>query len=118
MRFIAGLLFAAIVACGIDFELVRQLPDFTRPSMSEYDRFLMDVRRRTPPGASIAIDAPAEKFHPDYADRYYRASYELAGRRVIPLKDRDDRDHRERIAQADYVAVWDGKHGTLQRRSR
>ena len=118
MRFIAGLLFAAIVACGIDFEFVRQLPDFSDASISGYDRFLMDVRQRTPPGASIAIDAPAEKFQPDYAYLYYRASYQLAGRRVIPLKDRDDRDHRERIAQADYVAVWDGKHGTLQRRAR
>ncbi len=114
MRFIAGLLFAAIVACGIDFEFVSQIFDFTRPAISDYDRFLLEVRRRTSPGSSIAIDALAEKFQPDYAYRYYRASYQLAGRRVIPLKDRDDRDHRERIAQADYVAVWDGHRGTLR----
>lgn len=118
MRFIAGLLFASIVACGIDLQFVWQCPDFAPVATPEYDRFLLEVRQRTPPGTTIAISTPAEKFQPDYAYRYYRASYQLAGRRVIPLKDRDDRDHPERAAQADYIAVWDGHRGTLRRSAR
>jgi hypothetical protein len=114
VRFIAGLLFAAIVACGIDFEFVGRLVDRGPRTLLPYDAFLVEVHRRTPPGSSIAIEAPAPKFQPDYAYRYYRAVYRLPGRRVIPLKDADDRDHPERLAQADFVATWDGKRGALR----
>ena len=77
MRFLAGLVFAAIVACGIDLQFVRQLPDFRRLVMLQYDHFLIQVARRTPPGASIAIYVPTPKFEPEYAYRYYRAVYRL-----------------------------------------
>lgn len=130
MRFLAGLVFAAIVACGIDLQFVRQLPDFRRLVVLQYDHFLIQVARRTPPGASIAIYVPTPKFEPEYAYRYYRAVYRLPGRRVIPLRDPDDREHPERMAQADYVAawnasaelphplVWSGHFGRLYRRAR
>jgi len=130
VRFLAGLVFAAIVAAGIDLQFVRQLPDFGPVATLQYDLFLRQVARRVPEGASIAIHVPSRRFEPDYAYRYYRAAYHLPGRRVIPLRDADDREHPERIAAADYVAawntietlphalVWRGHHGALYRRAR
>lgn len=127
---LAGLVFAAIVAFGIDLQFAGELPDL-RPSVTiQYDLFLAEVARRTPPGASIAVYGPTRRFEPDYAFRYYRACYRLPGRSVIPLKDRDDREHLERMAQADYIAAWNtgellphdpvfrGHLGTLYRRTR
>lgn len=125
-----GLVFAALVAFGIDLRFVGELPDL-RPSVTiQYDLFLAEVARRTPPGASVAVYGPTRRFEPDYAFRYYRACYRLPGRRVIPLKDRDDREHLERMAQADYIAAWNtsdplphervftGHLGTLYRRTQ
>ena len=116
MRFIAALLFGAIVVCGIDFEFVGRLGE-RGLTPQPYDAFLDDVHRSTPPGASIAIEVPRD-LEREYAYRYYRAMYRLPGRRVVPLKDVQDRAHPERLAQADYVASWDGKRGTLRRRAR
>ena len=127
MRFLAGLVFAAIVACGIDLQFVRQLPDFGPTAMLQYDYFLIEAAKRTPPGASIAIYVHTPKFDPNYAFYYYRGAYQLAGRRVIPLRDADDREHPERLATADYIAAWGtnevlphavvyrGHHGALYR---
>ncbi len=125
----AGLVLAAIVACGIDLQFVRQLPDFGPVAMLQYDQFLIEVARRTPPGSSVAIYVPATRFDPHYAYRYYRATYYLAGRRVVPLRDADDREHPERMARADYIAAWNtvttfpapllyrGHHGALYRKA-
>ncbi|HEX6099610.1 MAG TPA: hypothetical protein VF432_25070 [Thermoanaerobaculia bacterium] len=130
MRFLAGLVFAAIVVCGIDLRFVRELADFRPGTTLQYDRFLREVARRTPPGASVAIHVSTRRFEPDYAYYYYRAVYQLPGRRAIPLKDPDDRDHPERLADVEYIAawasatplphqrVWSGNHGTLYRRAR
>lgn len=124
-----GLLFAALVAFGIDLRFVGDSPDLRPSKTIQYDLFLAEVARRTPPGASIAVYGPAGRFEPDYAFRYYRACYQLPGRRVIPLRDRDDGEHPERMADADYIAAWDtsdslpherlfaGHLGTLYRRS-
>ena len=126
MRFIAGAVFAAIVVCGISLQFVARAP----APLTGYDRFLIEVDRRMPAGTSIAIYAPASRFEPGYAFSYYRAVYRLPGRRVVPLKDPDDRDHPERMAQVDYIAAWDaktalphtlvwrGEGGTLYRRAR
>jgi hypothetical protein len=130
VRFLAGLVFAAIVVCGIDLQFVRQLPDFGPVSRLQYDSFLIEVARHTPPGASVAIYVQVPRFDPDYAFYYYRAAYYLAGRRVVPLKDPDDREHPERMAGAEYIAAWAtkttfphtllyrGHHGSLYRRAR
>ena len=129
MRFLAALVFAAIVACGIDLQFVRQLPDFGPTAMLQYDHFLIEVAKRTPPDSSVAIYVVTPKFEPNYAYRYYRAVYRLPGRRVVPIMDADDRSHPERMAQADYIAawattrtfehqqVWAGNLGTLYRRA-
>ena len=128
---LAGAVFAALVVCGIDLRFVKDLPDLTPAVTQEYDLFLNEVARRTPAGAAIAVYGETRRFEPDYAFRYYRACYRLPGRQVIPLKDRDDREHPERIAQADYIAawvaprnplpyelLWSGHLGPLYRRTR
>lgn len=107
---VPGLVFAALVAFGVDLRFVEELPDL-RPSVTiQYDLFLAEVARRTPPGASIAVYGGSVRFDPHYAFLYYRACYRLPGREVIPLKDRDDRDHPARLAGADYVAAWNTDH--------
>jgi hypothetical protein len=68
--------------------------------------FLEQVRMRVPLDSSIALIVPARKWDDGYAYGYYRASYFLAGRRVIPIVSPDDSLHLEKLDAADYVAVW------------
>lgn len=95
-----------------------------------YARFLTAVASRTSPGQSIVIAAPMGGWGSGYAYAYYRASYLLAGRRVIPLMDKDDRMYYERLSDGDLVAfwgkgvppgpyevVWRGSGGVLYRRA-
>lgn len=72
----------------------------------EYPRFLAEVRARTKPGESIAILVPMRHWNDGYAYAYYRASYVLAGRRVMPLVAPDDRVLVENLSRADYAAAW------------
>lgn len=136
-RVTGGLLFAAIVAGGVDLRNLASLVGDSRRRAAflasstdrrapDYPRFLQEVARRTRPGESIAIVFPPRGY--DYA--FYRASYFLAGRRVIPLFDRDGRFHAERGREADYfafwsvappprtVVVWQGHRGSLVRGRR
>jgi hypothetical protein len=141
-RIVGGLLFAAIVIGGADLRLVRILfsdraafaamltraPDRRTP---EYPRFLEEVARRTQPGDPIAVLVPMRHWTRGYAYAYFRASYILAGRNVIPLVDADDAEHPERLREARFVAswqlpalpgawevVWRGAGGQLLRRTR
>lgn len=141
-RLLGGLLFAAIVAGAVDLRLMRlmfadrhalaraltQAPDRRAP---EYPQFLEQVARKTKRGDSIAILVPMRYWAAGYAYAFFRATYFLAGRRVIPLVDVDDTLHPERLSQADFVAswkmpppagpfsvVWRGDGGILLRRAR
>ena len=94
----------------------------------QYLDFLDGVRAHTARGDSIAIMVPARHWDDGYAYAYYRASYMLAGRRVIPLVSPDDRVLMENLQQAAYLAewrhdlpvpqriVWSGAGGKLVRR--
>lgn len=95
----------------------------------EYPRFMEQVAKRTAPGDSIAIFVPMRRWDDGYAYAYYRASFILAGRRVLPLVWSDDRLLRQHMRDADYVAawqmnvggadlrpVWSGAGGTLLKR--
>jgi hypothetical protein len=127
-----GLIFAAILLGALDprplFTIHRE-PASDR--FEEYPRFLAEVASRTAAGQSIAIAAPERSRILGSSYIFHRASYCLAGRRVIPLIDRDDSQHFERIGEADFVAVWGtsvppgrlavfwrGRDGTLYRRVR
>jgi hypothetical protein len=81
----------------------RSFPDTPYPLFPAY---LHEVRSRVPVNASVALVMPARTWDDGYAYGYYRASYLLAGRRVIPLVSPDNSLHLEKLHDADYVAVW------------
>ena len=94
----------------------------------QYLDFLKGVRDHTAKGDSIAIMVPARHWDHGYSYAYYRASYMLAGRRVIPLVSPEDRVVMGNLRQANYLAewrhdlpleqrvVWSGAGGKLVRR--
>lgn len=103
-------------------------PDLAFPSLPA---FLREVRERTEPGSSIALVVPMRDWPGEYEHAFLRASYILAGRRVIALVAPGNRLQTERIAEADYVAVWharftapgfgrvwESSEGTLEKRVR
>jgi hypothetical protein len=141
-RLLGGFLFAAIVVGGFEPQLLSLLfddrsalaealtraPDLQAPA---YPRFLEEVARRTKQGESIAILVPMRHWNGGYSYAYFRASYFLAGRNVIPLVDADDTLQPERLNEAELVAVWQmpppvgpfapvwsGNGGVLLRRAR
>ena len=133
----AVLVFVTIFFSGLEPLYLRVLfrdPDARVPNADRrtaaYPPFLEEVARRTKPGDSIVLLAPIRTWRTGYGYAYYRASYVLAGRNVIPILDDDDGVHRERLADADYVAlwrmgpmpgyevVWRSDEGTLLRRPR
>ena len=71
-----------------------------------YPLFLEGVRAHTKRGDSIALIVPPPRWDDGYSYAYYRASYFLAGREVLPLIDRDDVPLRDNFNRAKYVAVW------------
>ena len=84
-------------------EAMRRYPDQRWP---EYPRFLEGVAARTSAGDSIALLFPIMNWNGGYSDAFYRASYFLAGREVLPLITSDDRFHPENLQTAHYVAKW------------
>ena len=92
-----------------------------------YPRFLAGVLAHTKPGDTIAIVAPAMRWDNGYSYAYYRASYLLAGREVLPLVDAKDERLVQNLHDARYIAafgmlvnlpvdiVWQGEGGVLLR---
>jgi len=138
-RILAFLCLFAIVALRIEPQLL-QLPFTNRQTLSailrrwpdgnwqQYPRFLQQVRAHTRGGDSVVIVVPMLKWDDGYSYAYYRASYFLAGREVLPLVTADDRPHPENIRAARYIAgwhmrrqpglgevVWEGEGGVLLR---
>lgn len=112
-RFLAALLFGAILIGGFKPLYLRALfgdarGDVNRPDRRtpDYPAFLQEVARHTRRGQSIAIVAPMRYWHSGYSYAYYRATYFLVGRRVIPIVDPDDSLHPERLKETDLIAVW------------
>lgn len=143
VRIAAGLLFAALLAAGARPSILRLLLPPHRPpaapaperalhrwplrytndpSSPEVVRFFTWVRANTVPGERIALVLAPPFDGPGYA--YWRASYELTGRVVLPAV--------FDLADADTIAVWktfygdprfalaglDGHGGALLRRKR
>jgi len=108
--------------------LVRYFAHLADRGWKQYLDFLEGVRAHTAKGDSIAIMVPARHWDDGYSYAYYRASYMLAGRRVIPLVTPDDRIVMGNLRQATYLAewrhdlpvdqriVWSGAGGKLVRR--
>jgi len=76
--------------------------------MTGLQDFLKGVDAHTPPGARIAIWCPFRQWEGGYAYAYYRASYLLPGKQVVPLLARNE-DHLQlaNLAHADYLASFD-----------
>jgi len=137
-RALTILCLAAIVVLSVDALLLQMpfvnrrpyehvlatMPDSLWP---QYPRFLDGVRAHTRPGDTIAIVVPSMGWDSGYSYAYYRASYFLSGREVLPLVDRQSKRIPENFRAARYVAafgvqlrapgkvVWAGESGTLVR---
>lgn len=72
----------------------------------QFPVFINAVRARTQNGDSIALIAPTFDWDRGYSYAYYRASYLLAGREVLPLAMSDGSLHPENFRRAKYIAVW------------
>ena len=73
----------------------RKLPGFRR--------LILEVDRTTPRGARIAIALPVREWEGGYGYGYYRASFLLPGKQVVPLLPPSN------LRFADYVVVWHGR---------
>ena len=78
-------------------------PDVQAPG---YRRCLDRAGELTPRGASVAVLVPWRRWDPAYAYAYYRATYLLTGRRVVPLLDRHHVPHLERLRTSEWVVSW------------
>jgi hypothetical protein len=72
----------------------------------DYPRFLEGVREHTKPGDTIAIIVPSMSWDGLYSYAYYRASYFLTGREVLPLITPDDTRLPQNFRRAKYVATF------------
>jgi hypothetical protein len=137
-RAIIALSLAAIVAMCIEPGLLR-MPFVDREPQAralarsadrlwpQYPQFLEGVRAHTQSGDTIAIVAPALQWEGGYSYAYYRASYFLTGREVLPYLDPQNARHPQNLHTARYVAafgvtlrapadvVWSGDGGALLR---
>jgi hypothetical protein len=116
-RVLALIAFLAIFALRVDRQFVR-LPFMDRGPLGQvftarpdrlwpkFPRFLAGVRAHTTNGDSIAIVVPSLDWDEGYSYAYYRASYLLAGREVLPVAMEDRKPRPENLKRADYVAVW------------
>ena len=138
-RVLAFLCLLAIVALRIEPQLLRVsftnrrtlssiLRRWPDGNWQQYPRFIQQVREHTRNGDSVVIVVPMLKWDDGYSYAYYRASYFLAGREVLPLVTADDRPHPENVRDARYIAgwhmtrppgraevVWEGEGGVLLR---
>ena len=72
----------------------------------QYPRFLEALREHTVDGQTMALVVPAKQWERGYSYAYYRASYFLAGREVLPIVGPDDRPIPENVARAPMLAAW------------
>ena len=72
----------------------------------QYPRFLEALRAHTVDGQTMALVVPAKQWERGYSYAYYRASYFLAGREVLPIVGPDDRPIPENVARAPMLAAW------------
>src|SRR2546423_12833950 len=116
-RRLALVVFVALTILAVDprllrFALVdrsvmnRVMTRYPDRGWEAYPDFLEAVRAHTKHGDSIALLVPAAHWDGGYSYAYYRASYFLAGREVLPLIDRDDSAQPQNFESAKYVAAW------------
>jgi hypothetical protein len=142
MRLAAAVAFALILIGGFEpfylriFAIDRareeatfaELPFRKMPGLKS---FLEGVDAHTPPRARIAIWVPFRQWEGGYGYAFYRASYLLPGKQVVPLLAlHEDRVDFSKLARADYLAsygqridapgfesCWQDAHGVLLKAS-
>jgi len=116
-RYLALAIFVAIPLLSIDpilirwglfqrAEVHRLLSNATDRGWGDYPKFLEDVRAHTQPGDSIAVIVPTMGWDAGYSYAFYRASYFLSGREVLPIVTEDGVVHPQNFARAKYIATW------------
>jgi hypothetical protein len=116
-RALTVLCLAAIVVMSIEGRMlqlpfisraaaVREMVTDTDRAWPDYPGFLEGVREHTKPGDSIALILPTMSWERGYFYGYYRASYFLAGREVLPLVEAGDRRLPQNFHDAKYIAVF------------
>src|SRR5204862_7703310 len=87
-------------------QLARAYASFADRLWPEYPRFLEGVRAHTQSGDSIAVVVPTFDWDRGYSYAYYRASYFLTGREVLPLSDSENHLQLLNFRSAKYIAAW------------
>jgi hypothetical protein len=82
-------------------EILRRRAD---PS-PELASFVAGIRAHTKQGDAIALVLPMRDWE-RYSRAYFRGSFALAGRTVLPVIARDGSVVRENVDRAQYVAAW------------
>ena len=96
----------------------------------QYPPFLDEIRAHTHSGDSIIIITPAMSWNVGYAYAFFRGSYYLTGRSLLPYISYEKIVHPENVRAVQYVAVyrtsappgsgtnvlWRGKFGELLKR--
>jgi hypothetical protein len=72
----------------------------------DYPLFLQGVREHTQPGDTIAIIVPRMSWDNGYSYAYYRASYFLTGREVLPLVTPQNGQLLQNYRGAKYIAIF------------
>lgn len=117
MRAVSFTLFGLIILASVDPVLLR-FPFMKRSAMAplfaayadgrwgEYAEFLRGVRAHTREGEVVAVLVPTLDWDRGYSYAFYRASYFLSGREVLPLADEQRQVHPENLRRAQLVAAW------------
>ena len=117
-RIVACSVFLIIVLLSVEPTMIR-LPFVDRSALADsmqrapdrewypqYPLFLEEVRRRTPKGSTIALVVPVRNWEYGYGYAFYRASYFLAGRELLPILTADDKPLLASFRRARYLAAW------------
>ena len=81
--------------------------DFPQGEWRQYSAFLREVREHTRPGERVLVLVPPQtNWEASDSYAYYRASYVLTGREVLPFRDESHRAHPANLAHAELVAAW------------
>ena len=127
-RFLEGVRAGGEIAQVVLVRLVRI--DHAHPARAAdmvRQRVLEGVRAHTKKGDTITLVVPAMGWDAGYSYAYYRASYFLAGREVLPLVTPENGRIPQNLRAAKYIAafgvglrvpadvVWQGEHGALLR---
>jgi hypothetical protein len=116
-RVLTLLCLAAIVVLGVGSRLlelpfidradaVREMARYPDRAWPDYPFFLEGVREHTKPGDTIAVIVPAMNWDGGYSYAYYRASYFLTGREVLPLVNPRNLRLQQNFRAAKYIAVF------------